>query len=78
MRLNELLQRAGMPPVRWMDRKIKSATGIPMWKLDAIVDQKHVGTGVASSKARAKNIAAEEALKVFEGSPDPAPLKVYM
>jgi len=79
MRLNELLQRAGMPPVRWMDHKIKSATGVPMWKLDAIVDQRHVGTGVASSKARAKNIAAEEALKIFEGSPpDSAPLQVYM
>jgi dsRNA-specific ribonuclease len=77
MRLNELLQRAGMPPVRWMDRKVKSATGVSMWKLDAIVDQRHVGTGIAPSKARAKNIAAEEALKVFESPPASEALLVH-
>jgi len=77
MRLNELLQRAGMPPVHWMDYEIKSATGGSSWKLDAIVNQQLVGTGVATSKARAKNIAAEEALKVLENpsAPPESPLK---
>lgn len=69
MRLNELLQRAGMPPVHWTNRKVKSVTGVAMWKLDAIVDERHVGSGVAPSKARAKNIAAEEALRFFESPP---------
>lgn len=69
MRLNELLQRSGMPPVHWMDRKVKTSTGASMWKLDAIVDKRHVGTGIAPSKARAKNIAAQEALKIFESPP---------
>ncbi|KAF8305378.1 ribonuclease III, partial [Clavulina sp. PMI_390] len=61
MQLNQLLQRAGFPPVVWVET-LDGVGANAQWTMDAIIEGKHVGTGTARSKARAKNLAAEEAL----------------
>lgn len=73
MKLNEMLQRAGLKPVKWAEKKAQGANGsIVSWQMDAVVEGRHVGMGIAQSKAGAKNIAAEEALKFLEAQPPSA------
>lgn len=60
-KLNEWLQRIGKEPPRW---EAHSASG--MWKVEAWVSGEKLGTGVAQSKAKAKHVAAMEALNALE------------
>lgn len=74
MKLNQLLQHAGLQSVKWVEKKHNTG-GIINWQMDAVIENRHVGKGFATSKARAKNMAAEEALRTLEAESPPVSTK---
>lgn len=69
MKLNQLLQQNTLGPVEWVAKEAPNGAGLG-WEMEAVVQGRLVGSGTAPSKARAKNMAAEAALKVLLGEED--------